>query len=72
MKIIDNVLRGFKFEELGVGATFNSEGGYYIKTEPAITAKNFAFNCINLATGEFSYYEPDEVVHPFNCELIVL
>lgn len=72
MKVIDNVFKGYKFEELGVGATFKSESSYYIKIEPAVTAKNMGSNCVNLTTGEFGYCEPDEIVHAFNCELIVL
>ena len=71
MKIIDNSRCEFEFNELEVGATFKSDGNYYIKTMEVETFDS-RYNAVCLDDGEYEFFAQDYEVIPFNCELIVL
>ena len=71
MKIIDNVFRDYKFEELGEGETFKIGEQYFMKTED-YTSNGDDVNAVNLANGQLVYMMYDQIVHPFQCELNVL
>ena len=71
LTIIDNSLNGVKFTDLGVGATFKYDDYYYIVTEKVDT-QTMIINSVRLDNGVFTYFDADDIVIPFNCELIVL
>ena len=71
MKIIDNVFRDYKFEELVEGATFKFGDEYFLKIEE-FHSSEMVCNAINLVSGALDYIMRHETVHPFNCELIIL
>ena len=71
LKVIDNVFKGFKFEELGVGVIFKRYDEYYIKIMQ-VSHDNFEYNAVNLDGGELVYISNHEHAFPFDCELIVL
>ena len=71
MEIVDHVLTGAEFKELGVGATFKYGEEYYIKTHNVET-NDSVYNAVALANGTHEFFAYDDSVIPFNCELIVL
>lgn len=71
MKIIDNSLNDFTFNDLGEGATFKYGEDYFVKTETIVTEFH-TYNAVKLASGEVYTFHDDDIVIPFNCELIVL
>ena len=71
MKIIDNVFKEYTFGELGQGATFKIGEKYRLKTDK-FTSNDDAVNAVDLVSGELVFVMDDEIVHPFQCELIVL
>lgn len=72
MKIIDNALRGIEFKDLGVGATFQYDNNYYLRTEDIVIGAGIVYNATNLESGEMCNFVLITKVIPFNCELIVL
>ena len=72
MKIIDNVLRGAKFETLEVGATFKYDDDYYLRVKNCDIGYDIVYNAVQLNSGELFNFIPHAEVFPFNCELIVL
>ena len=71
MKVIDNSLRDFTFNELGISSTFKYGDGYFIKIE-TIQNEFHTYNAIKLNSGTAYTFHEDDIVVPFNCELIVL
>lgn len=71
MEIIDNVLSGVEFKDIGIGATFKCANNYYIKTQKIETGDS-VFNSVCLDDGEYEFFAAVDKVYPFNCELIVL
>ena len=71
LKVIDNVFNGMKFKELGVGATFKLNNEYFIKTE-TVEVEGETYNIVGFADGLLDHVRDNEIVYPFNCELIVL
>lgn len=73
IKVIDNTKISFVFGSLAVGTTFKFEGAYYMKLEKVELIPQFGeYNAVILTTGALSLFDDDEIVTPFNCELIVL
>lgn len=71
MEIIDNVLTGTEFKDIGIGAMFKCEDYYYMKTQ-LIETDDSAYNSLCLNDGEYEFFAAVDKVLPFNCELIVL
>lgn len=73
MKVIDNALRGITFDNLGIGATFKDGECYYIKTKMLQDVDEVCYkNAIDLEDGTAHFYDGNEKVIPFDCELIIL
>jgi hypothetical protein len=71
IKVIDNALSGVTFGDLETGATFKYKNDYYMKTSWVIDQMD-SYNAVDLSNGELCSMDCDDVVLPFNCELIVL
>ena len=71
IKVIDNASQGVRFGLLETGATFKYMDNYYIKVS-IIQDQMESYNAVDLSDGEFEYFNADEFVRPFNCELIIL
>lgn len=74
LTVIDNSLTGVRFAELSIGATFKYSDYYYMVTDNIVASNylNGRINAIRLDNGKFTYFDGDDIVTPFNCELIVL
>lgn len=71
LKVIDNVLRGILFQELGVGAMFKRNERYLIKIEEVYWASTH-WNAVDMTDGTLMHIPDDVSVYPFSGELIVL
>ena len=72
MKIIDNVLKPYKFKDLGEGATFKYNNEYFIRLNQEIRDQYGPYNAVRLTDGALVMCSEGNPVIPFNCELIVL
>lgn len=64
MKIIYNDKRKVAFEKIAIGDVFSYNGAMYMSTrEASFTGTGEVYNAINLADGEYNYFDAyDEVV----------
>lgn len=72
MKIKRNSEKEEKFSEVRLGTVFIVGGAPYIKTEIIETDYNDAFNAVLLETGEFNWFNDDDLVRPcYDAELLI-
>ena len=71
IQIVDNILCGVRFGDLPAGKTFKYGSNYYIAISH-IASLNGDVNAVQLDNGARMCFKSNDIVIPFNCELIVL
>ena len=73
MKVKRNAEKEEKFFTMCPGTVFLSGGGIpYMKTDTIETDYDDTFNAVVLKTGEFDWFDEDDLVHPcYEAELLI-
>lgn len=72
MKIVNNDTQAVRFGNLPIGHVFHNHKDWYLKCESVMCEEyGEPINAVNLETGEFEHFMPNDEVYPVSGKFIV-